>query len=205
LYLSPGKLFLQQLVHLTPELLIRNLPNRRTVWQFGECEYYCRGGSECEQRHVFDTYVHDCVSARIRHVVQERAITRCYRWNRQHAVPGTSRGAPLRPSPLEIVVWGCEIAVETGIVLDGGLPLFLQSEVSLGVDLEVLRLGARSECKWAAAVQIFPTSPVTQRHSALAQALWISTPVYTTRHNCRHIRVLSNHNPSPNPSPLSLS
>jgi len=62
--------------------------------------------------------------------------------------------------------------VEAGIVLDGGLPMFLQSEVSLGVDLEVLRLGARSECKWAAAGQIFPTSPVVLRHSALAQALW---------------------------------
>jgi len=113
------------------------------------------------QHHVFDTYVRDCVSARIRHNVQERAITRCCRWNCQHAVPGASRGAPLRPSPLEIEVWGCEITVETGIVLDGGLPLFLQSEVSLGVYLEVLRLGARSECKWAAAGQIFPVSPVS--------------------------------------------
>ena len=79
---SLGKLFLQQLAHLTPELLIRNLPNRRVVLHFGECEYYCRGGSECEQRHVFDAYVRDCVSARIRHDVQERAITRCCRWNR---------------------------------------------------------------------------------------------------------------------------
>jgi len=166
------KLFLQQLAHLTPELLIRNLPNRRAVWHFGECDYYCRGGSECEQRHVFDTYVRDCVSARIRHDVQERAITRYRRWNGQHAVPGASRGAPLRQSPLEIEVWGCEIAVETGIVLDGGLPLFLRSEVSLGVDLEMLRQGARSECKWAAAGQIFPTSPVAPRHSTLAQALW---------------------------------
>ena len=100
---SPGKLFLQQLAHLTQ---IRNLPNRRAVWHFGECEYCCRGGSECEQRHVFDTYVRDCVSARIRHDVQERAITRCCRWNCQHAVPGASRGAPLRPSPLEIEGWG---------------------------------------------------------------------------------------------------
>ena len=66
-------------------------------------------------------------------------------------------------------------------MLDGGLPLFLQSEVSLGVDLEVLRLGARSECKWAAAGQILPATPVVQRHSALVQALWISTPVYTTK------------------------
>ena len=89
---SPSKLFLQQLAHLTPELLIRNLPNRRVVLHFGECEYYCRGGSECEQRHVFDTYVRDCVSARIRHDVQECAITRYCRWNRQHAVPGASRG-----------------------------------------------------------------------------------------------------------------
>jgi len=60
--------------------MIRNLPNRRAVWHFGECEYYCRGCSECEQRHVFDTYVRDCVSARIRHDVQERAITRYCRW-----------------------------------------------------------------------------------------------------------------------------
>ena len=67
---------------------------------------------------------------------------------------------------------GLQIDVETGIVLDGGLPLFLQSEVSLGVDLEVLRLGVRSECKWTAAGQIFPDSPVTPRHSALAQTLW---------------------------------
>jgi len=78
----------------------------------------------------------------------------------------------LRPSPLEIEVWGCDIAVETGIVLDGGFPLFLQSEVSLGVDLEVLRLGVRSECKWSVAGKIFPTSPVAPRHSALAQTLW---------------------------------
>jgi len=28
---SPGKLFLPQLTHLTPELLIRNLPNRRAM------------------------------------------------------------------------------------------------------------------------------------------------------------------------------
>jgi len=144
---SPGKLYLQQLAHLTPKLLIQNLPNQHAVWHFGECEYYCRGGSKCEQRHVFDTYVRDCVSARIRLDVQERAITRCCRWNCQHAVPGTSRGAPLRPSSLEIEVWGCEIAVETGIVLDGGLPLFLQSEVSLGVYLEVFCLGALSKCQ----------------------------------------------------------
>jgi len=66
---------------------------------------------------------------------------------------------------------GLRIAVETGIVLDGGLPLFSQSEVSLGVDLEVLRLGARSECKWAVAGQIFLASPVVPRHSALAPVL----------------------------------
>ena len=142
------------------------------MWHFGEYEYYCCGGSECEQRHVFDTYVRDCVSARIRHDVQERTITRCCRWNCQHEVPGASRGALLHPSPLEIEVWGCTIAVQTGIMLVGGLPLFVQSEVSLGVDLEVLRLGARSECKWAAAGQISPASPVAPRHSALAQALW---------------------------------
>ena len=65
--------------------------------------------------------------------------------------------------------------------LDGGLPLFLQSAVSLGVDFEVLRLGVRSQCKWAAAGQIFPASPVSQRHSALAQALWISTPVQSNQ------------------------
>ena len=59
---SPGKLFLQQLAILTLEFLIRNLPNRRAVRHFGEC-YYCRGGSECEQRHVFDTYVRECVHA----------------------------------------------------------------------------------------------------------------------------------------------
>jgi len=79
---SPGKVFLQQLLHLTPELLIRNLPSRRAEWNFGECEFYCCGASESEQRHVFDAHVRDCVSARIRHDVQERAITRCCRWNR---------------------------------------------------------------------------------------------------------------------------
>jgi len=178
---SPGKLFLQQLAHLTPELLIRNLPNRRAVLHFGECEYYCRGGSECEQRHVFDTHVRDCVSARIRHDVQERAITRCCRWNRQHAVPGASCGAPLRPSPLEIEVWGCEIAVETGIVLDSGLPLLLQSDVSLGVDLEVLRLGASSKCKWASAGQIFLPLPWHRDTALWRKHCGISTPVCTTK------------------------
>jgi len=66
---SPGKLFLQELAHLTPKFLIRNLQNECAVWHFGECEYYYSSGSESEQRHAFDKYVFDCVSARIRHDV----------------------------------------------------------------------------------------------------------------------------------------
>jgi len=65
--------------------------------------------------------------------MQERDITRFCRWNRQRAVPGAPRGAPLRPSfeDIELKFKGCEIAVEKGIVYAGVLPSFLQLEVLL--------------------------------------------------------------------------
>ena len=51
----------------------------------------------------------------------------------------------------------------------------------LGVYLEVLRLGARSECKWAAAGQIFPTLPWHCDTALWRKHCGISTPVCTTK------------------------